>query len=79
MVLSFLCCAKNNLGEVFEYLENQAEDIEEQLAQKWRLFGKKRLRREKTSIESFMEQIGKLMNDIENHFRFFKSYKLSQK
>ena len=79
MVLSFLCCAKNNLGEVFEYLENQVENIEEQLAQKWRLFGKKRLRREKASIESFTEEIGKLMNDIENHFLFFKSYELSQK
>ena len=79
MVLSFLCCAKNNLGEVFEYLENQVENIEEQLAQKWRLFGKKRLRREKTSVESFTEEIGKLMNDIENHFLFFKSYELSQK
>ena len=79
MVISFLCCAKNNLGEVFEYLENQVENIEEQLAQKWRLLGKKRLRREKTSIESFTEEIGKLMNDIENHFLFFKSYELSQK
>ena len=79
MVLSFLCCAKNNLGEVFEYLENQVENIEEQLTQKWRLFGKKRLRREKTSIESFTEEIGKLMNDIEYHFLFFKSYELSQK
>ena len=79
MVLSFLCFAKNNLGEVFEYLEDQVEDIEEQLAQKWRLFGKKRLRREKTSIESFIEEIEKLINDIENHFQFFKSYELSQK
>ena len=79
MVLSFLWCAKDNLREVFVYLENQEEDIEVQLAQKWRLFGKRRLRREKTSIELFMEKIEKLMNEIESHIKFFKSYKLSQK
>ena len=79
MVLSFLWCAKDNLREVFVYLENQEEYIEVQLAQKWRLFGKRRLRREKTSIELFMEKIEKLMNEIESHIKFFKSYELSQK
>ena len=34
MVLSFLWCAKDNLREVFVYLENQEEDIEVQLAKK---------------------------------------------
>ena len=54
MVPSFLRCASNSLGEACEYLENQVEEIEEQLAQKWRLLGESRLGREKESIESFM-------------------------
>ena len=79
MVLNLLCSAKNNLCEVFKYLEIQVDDIEEQLMQKWRLFRKGRLRKEETSIESFMEETEKLISEIENHIQFFKSYELSQK
>ena len=79
MVLSFLWYAKDNLREIFVYLENQEEDIEVQLAMKWRFLGKSRLRREKASIESFMEEIEKLINEIENHIKFFKSHDLPQK
>lgn len=79
MVLSFLWCAKDNLREVFVYLENQEEDTEVQLAKKQRFLGKSQLRREKASIESFMEEIEKLINEIENHIKFFKSHELPQK